>query len=56
MKLIGDKITDTEVSNTIEGAKKYADKAIELALADNGSIEKAIERLRAKRHRKDDNI
>ena len=43
LKLIGDKITDTEVSNTIEGAKKYADKAIELALADNGSIEKAIE-------------
>ena len=44
LKLIGDKFTDNENSETIEGAKKYADKAIELALNENGSIEKAIKK------------
>ena len=46
-KLVGDKFNDTESSNTIEGAKKYADKAIETALGENGSIEKAIDKAAA---------
>lgn len=41
-KLIGDEFNDTADSDTIEGAKKYADKAIEDELADGGSINKAI--------------
>lgn len=43
-ELIGNENIDTENSDTIEGAKKYADKAIDNALADGGKIETAIEK------------
>ena len=41
-EIIGNPNTDTADSNTIEGAKKYADKAIEEALKEDGIIEEAI--------------
>lgn len=47
LSLIGDQYTDTADSDTIEGAKKYADKAIGDALADGGRIETAIEKAQA---------
>lgn len=53
-ELIGDKYQDTAESNTIEGAKKYADKAIEKELSETGGadgkgglIYKAIETAKA---------
>lgn len=46
-KLIGDEYNDTADSDTIEGAKKYADKAIDVALEDGGRIETAIEKAQA---------
>lgn len=46
-ELIGNENTDTENSDTIEGAKKYADKAIEKALSDGGSVKTEIEKAKA---------
>lgn len=46
-ELIGNENTDTENSDTIEGAKKYADKAIEKALGDGGSVKAEIEKAKA---------
>lgn len=42
LKLIGNKYVDTDESNTIEGAKKYADKTIEKELSEGGKIHSAI--------------
>ena len=42
LKLVGDKYVDTDESNTIEGAKKYADKTLEKELSEGGKIHSAI--------------